>query len=403
MQASSAGDDATLVRMVHRLERLALALSGVTLASCAIGAQPEPVAGNASQSRQAALAEPEDEQATAEIRAVPPATNPAEGRFRVHEWGLVVTEASGALAIATGSPQAAADPRSALPDSDPRRMAPAKPVFYVHLDDGLDEARFTLGVRSVSRGRVIEHFPLAVRQERNTAIVWEDVIARRGSCQGVYPGLADPLCVTPDGLCELAELSDYETREAACLSFGEQRVGLLFYRMDGARDTLPLDVRRGAGDTVRLRSVGAPPGGLVMRIHRASTFSMTRVRTVTLDADGRAVIPARAQASGLLPATTGLTLLSVALDGAGLTEQERDAFLRAWRVPLFGVGDERTLGAGPPPPVNHPLGPVADALLYFWPAENVDAALPLTISPTPREVRRVFVVRVDLGPLPVTE
>jgi hypothetical protein len=46
---------------------------------------------------------------------------------------------------------------------------------------------------------------------------------------------------------------------------------------------------------------------------------------------------------------------------------------------------------------------VADALLYFWPAENVDAALPLTISPTPREVRRVFVVRVDLGPLPVTE
>jgi hypothetical protein len=180
----------------------------------------------------------------------------------VHEWGLVVTEASGALAIATGSPQAPTpEQRPVLPNGREGIAAPAKPVFYVHLDDGLDEARFTLGVRSVSRGRVIEHFPIAVRQERNTAIVWEDVIARRGSCQGVYPGLADPLCATPDGLCELAELSDYETREAACLSFGEQRVGLLFYRMDGARDTLPIDVRRGAADTVRLRSVGAPPGG----------------------------------------------------------------------------------------------------------------------------------------------
>lgn len=390
--------------MVHRLERLALAFSGVTLASCALGAQPEPVAGNGAPSQQAALSEPADEQATAQLRAALPAANPAEGRFRVHEWGLVVTEAGGALAIATGSPQApAANPQVVPPDSDRGLTRPAKPVFYVHLDDGLDEARFTLGVRSVSRGRVIEHFPLGVRQERNTAIVWEDVVARRGACRGVYPGLADPLCATPDGLCELAELSDYETQEAACLSFGEQRVGLLFYRMDGARDTLPLDVRRGAADTVRLRSVGAPPRGLVMRIHRAPTFSMTRVRTVTLDADGRAEIPARAQASGLLPATTGLTLLSIALEEAGLTEQERDAFLRAWRVPLFGVGDQGTLGAATAPPVGHPLGPVADALLYFWPAENVDAALPLTISPAPREVRRVFAVRVDLGPLPVTE
>ena len=34
---------------------------------------------------------------------------------------------------------------------------------------------------------------------------------------------------------------------------------------------------------------------------------------------------------------------------------------------------------------------------------NVDAALPLTITPPPREVRRVFVVRVDLGPLPVSD
>lgn len=383
--------------MEHRLERLVLALWGLSLASCALGA-PEPGTTTGAQSQQAAQ-EPAPEPVAFARMAAEPAPNPAAGRFAVHEWGLVVTEVGGALAIATGSPTPPQERR--LPEQQLAR--PAKPVFYVHLDDGLDEASFSLGVRSVSRGRVIEHFPLAVRQERNTAIVWENVVARRGACQGTYPGLGDPLCATPDGLCELAELSAYETQEAACLSFGDQRVGLLFYRMDGARETLPLDVRRDAQGNVRLRSVGAPPGGLVMRIHRGATFGSTRVRTVTLDADGRAVIPAQSSGSGLLPAATGLTLLSAALDEAGLTPQERDAFLRAWRAALFGTGDEGTVGSATTPPVNHPLAPVADALLYFWPRANVDAALPLTITPAPREVRRVFAVRVDLGPLPVTE
>lgn len=382
--------------MKHPLERLVLVFGGLSLASCALGA-PESGTTTGAESQQAAEAPTADPAPSARMVAEP-AANPAAGRFAVHEWGLVVTEVGGALAIATASPQ----PPAPGP-VEPPFARPAKPVFYVHLDDGIDEASFSLGVRSVSRGRVIEHFPLAVRQERNTAIVWENVFARRGACQGHYPGLGDPLCATPDGLCELAELSDYETQEAACLTFGDQRVGLLFYRMDGARDTLPLDVRRDAQGNVRLRSVGAPPGGLVMRIHRRATFGSTRVRTVTLDADGRAVIPAESSTAGLLPSATGLTLLSAALDEAGLTPQERDAFLRAWRAPLFGVDEGAPLASAASPPVNHPLAPVADALLYFWPRANVDAALPLTITPAPREVRRVFAVRVDLGPLPVTE
>lgn len=395
--------------MVHRLERLGLTLGGVLLASCALG-QPEPASTTAAQSQPAEDPEPEvaPEDSTGVARRVAePAANPAEGRFAVHEWGLVVTEAGGGLAIATASPRSQGGPApldtTTRTTPDPSITRPAKPVFYVHLDEGLDEASFSLGVRSVSRGRVIEHFPLAVRHERNTAIVWENVVARRGACRGTYPGLGDPLCATPDGLCELAELSLYETPEAACLSYGEQRVGLLFYRMDGARDLLPLDVRRDAQSNVRLRSVGAPPAGLVMRVHRGATFGSTRVRTVTLDADGRAVVPGAVRAGGLLPAASGLTLLSAALDGAGLTPAERDAFLRAWREPLFGAGGDGVLGFAGGPPVDHPLAPVADALLYFWPVANVDAGLPLTITPTPREVRRVFVVRVDLGPLPVSD
>jgi len=272
-------------------------------------------------------------------------------------------------------------------------------VFYVHLDEGVDTARFSLGVRSASRGRVVEHFPAAVRRERNTEVVWPEVVARRGACRGVYPGLGDPLCQTPDGVCELAELSAYETREAACLQVGPASVGLLFYRMVGARDTLPLDVRTHPDGRVTLRSVAAPPQGLVLRVHRDARFGRTTVRQVQLDANGRGTVPPATQTAGLLSAQRGLTLLSGALDDAALTAQEREAFLRAWRGALFGESDSAAAAPaspGAPPPEGHPLAPVSDALLYFWPRAEVDAALPLSITPTPREVRRVFVVRVDL-------
>jgi hypothetical protein len=89
--------------------------------------------------------------------------------------------------------------------------------------------------------------------------------------------------------------------------------------------------------------------------------------------------------------------LSSGLDDGGLTAQERDAFLRAWREGLFGAAAGAGTTSSVPTPDGHPLAPVRDALLYFWPRAEVDAALPLTITPAPREVRRVFVVRVDLS------
>lgn len=234
-----------------------------------------------------------------------------------------------------------------------------------------------------------------MRQERNTGLSWDEVLARRGACRGVYPTLTDEACQTHDGVCELAELSAYETTEAACLEVGGVQAGLLFYRMVGARDTLPLDVRANQDGSVQLRSVGAPPTGLVLRIHRDPLAANTTVRVVQLDADGRAQVPA-VGASGRLPAQQGVALLSAALDEAGLTPLERDAFLRAWRTALFGAGPGDPPASPNAGPDAHPLAPVADALLYFWPRAEIDAALPLTIEPTPREVRRVFAVRVDL-------
>ena len=88
------------------------------------------------------------------------------------------------------------------------------------------------------------------------------------------------------------------------------------------------------------------------------------------------------------------------LAAAGLTTSEVDAFLRAWAEPLFGTSwplDEdqaarRDLSvrsrrpiAGPPP-----------TLIYVMPEATVSQLAELTITPTPRSVRRVMVVRVDL-------
>lgn len=395
------------------LRVLFLASACAALAACAVLTPAEQTSPTGAG--QAALQEEPTEEAqdTADVSAQTIA-NPAEGRFAVHEWGLVVTGGRGGLVVGTQPAPAATrhaendrppqdperDPRDpnlgSPPPRDGREIAPARPVFYVHLDPGLDEARFSLGVRSISRGRVIEHYPAGVRQERNTGLTWNDVVARRGACRGVYPGLSDPLCQTPDGVCELADLASYETSEAACLSVGTTAVGLLFYRMVGARDTLPLDVRTHDAGSLLVRSVGAPPRGLVLRVHRDPEFARTRVRVVQLDRDGRATIPP-ARAPGLLPAERGLALLSAALDEGGLTAQERDAFLRAWREGLFGSVTAAGTSSSVPTPDGHPLAPVSDALLYFWPRAEVDAALPLTITPAPREVRRVFVVRVDLS------
>jgi hypothetical protein len=97
------------------------------------------------------------------------------------------------------------------------------------------------------------------------------------------------------------------------------------------------------------------------------------------------------------------TRLSSMLVAAGLTQPEADAFLRAWSSPLFSVswpanaaaatrdaparrGPARSLTALPAPYV-----------LYILPEASVPALAELTITPTPRVVRRVMVVRVELA------
>jgi len=142
----------------------------------------------------------------------------------------------------------------------------------------------------------------------------------------------------------------------------------------------------------------------------------------------------------------GFAHLREALTGAGLDDAERDAFLDAWDEALFGedpldpdAAGFGTLGvqggsaippggAGYAPPelraprpqvglleaelvgtlrgggglgFQHALGSVADALIYLVPQASVASVLPLDLQPAPRELRRVFLARVEIVPVSV--
>ncbi|MCA9579441.1 MAG: hypothetical protein KC668_28625, partial [Myxococcales bacterium] len=184
---------------------------------------------------------------------------------------------------------------------------------------------------------------------------------------------------------------------------------------------------------------GAPGvSGWVMRIRRGPNLLGTLVRVVSLDGVGeQGLVLAPAEGDGVVVANEALAILQDALVAAGLTTTERDAFVAAWSDALFGVvtrsdaqrgsgsgrgmpggtegdvsagvsGRGSTVGVGgigltggAQDPPRHPLGSVADAVVYVLPQASVDALIPLELEPAPRELRRVFLARVDAsGPRP---
>jgi hypothetical protein len=210
-----------------------------------------------------------------------------------------------------------------------------------------------------------------------------------------------------------------------------------------------LVVERGAGHAVRvrLREGATPVRGWVMRVHRGANLLNTLVRVERLDAmgteGGLELLPAVGE--GVVVGNEARDMLQASLVEAGLTTAERDAFMLAWSDALFGevtrsdggggdsVGSVGSLGVGvaprgggyaPPnrnrprvgvrsatgggfgtigtigmPHESHPLGSVADAVIYVLPQASIDGLLPLTFNPPPRELRRMFVARVDLSGL----
>ncbi|MCA9536944.1 MAG: hypothetical protein KC593_24845 [Myxococcales bacterium] len=369
----------------------------------------------------------------------------SQGPYVLHEWGLVVSElgrqSARAITTARGAGGAGllgvfGDPVQPIGVGLGRSFgvgAGGKPVLYFHLDEGTASLSLSVAVQPAGGGRVLEHFPPGTLGAGATALSWPNVRVTRGVCRGTYPQLTDPGCRTEDALCELAELSAYETADADCVHVGDAEAGLLFYRTGPAEAELPLSVERASDMTVRVRARpgAAPVRGFLMRIERGATLLDTFVRLARMDelgADG-IEIP-RAIGEGVVAGNEGRALLQDSLDSAGLTRAERDAFMLAWGDALFGVvtrgggigepddgsltgrgvgrgaaargvGVAPRLGSigGSPPVPRHPLGSVQDALLYVLPQASVDDLLPLTLDPRPRDVRRVFVARVDLSTL----
>lgn len=330
---------------------------------------------------------------------------PPRASFTVHEWGLFGLDiaADARLAVASGT-QRIDGTEQAIGDALRDVGAPVggfgglgfsgsgvgggKPVVYVHLDPGVDTARFSLSV-DVPRASVREVFPSASVEDAR--FTFGPVVATRGRCATPTPpptGETSGCTGVADHYCEAAEIPRYHADDDTCLTTSGQSSELLFYRaaeLDPAR--LPLVLER-TGDTYALRArEGATLEGPVLFVERKldGTVHLRALaaaeRSGPVTSDGGSTNPSDSRA-----------LLTAHARRLGLTEAEADAFIDAWAPAIFD-GCHRTgpEASGEAPAV---LGVAEVSLLYFAPRSVVDTMLPMTVTPPARETNRAFLVRV---------
>ena len=302
-----------------------------------------------------------------------------------------------------GSPNVGTTPRPPVDTRPENRRPMRKPVLYIHLaEDGEGGRRappvISASVR-VAGGRILEHFPPTLTGE--DSVRWSNIVLQRAACTGLsYPLATEAMCAAaPDGVCEVAELGEYETDDSACLLIDERRTNHLFYRGETSSLALPVTLTRRADG----RGIDAtlPPGSDaidVMRIAREPD----RVRTERVHLDGGATTTIAYPEGGPQCAANDddcriesmrtsrsrsdhvRSFVHGGLSEAGLTAAESEAFDRAWLEALL------TLDAAGP----------RDMVIYFLPREALDAAIPLDFQPAPDAVRRAMLIRVALDPSP---
>lgn len=169
---------------------------------------------------------------------------------------------------------------------------------------------------------------------------------------------------------ELGKSHYYAAREtdALPLRVGSQSEKFLFYR-GVANFDVPLSARAADGATVELRNLGSEIIPNVVLVERRGSSLGYRIggplrSTMTLAAPSR---------------TATLESLHAALEkmliDAGLYPREASAMLETWRDSWFEDGTR---------------------VFYIVPRTSVDAILPLTITPAPTDIKRVFVGRMEL-------
>ena len=199
--------------------------------------------------------------------------------------------------------------------------------------------------------------PNTLKQANPTSVIeWRNVRVTRG-------GKTD----FPSGSGESHYYAARATN-AAPLAVGPQHERFLFYR--GIADfDVPLSARAMPNGRVRIASVGSASVPNVVLFERRGATLGFRVLG-TLDGDTTVDAPTL---NGSLASLRDQ--LQRALTDAGLFPMEASAMLETWRDSWFEDGVR---------------------VFYLVPPMQVDAILPLEISPSPAHVARVFVGRMDV-------
>lgn len=315
---------------------------------------------------------------------------PELAAYSIHEWGFIAHHyaAPADELLTSGTAPTPASGTSVGLGNIGHIGHGGKPVLYVHLEGDGDIARFVATLST--SGTFVEEWPHS-ETSTPTSLTWE-VEARRGSCsaEGSYPAAGDGHCTgITDHYCEAAELAHYETDDSACLTVDGNQWNHLFYRAQTTGE-LPISVSKvDANFTVR-GALAIP--GRIMRIRRAAHVSGSRVVIFDAPAAGQNRVAPEPYAD----AVSGIRALETELGARGMSADEVQSFMTAWQAELFGETAEhpRVQMVGQPP---FGLQPKRDALIYFLPAATLDAMVPLSFTPSPTEVHRAVLVRIDLG------
>jgi hypothetical protein len=297
--------------------------------------------------------------ALAGAQAAPQVRSP----FAVHEWGTFTSIAGDDGQAVPWLPLGG---RSDLPCFVERQgfkgnmtgtVRMETPVLYFYASEDV-KVNVRVGFR---QGVVTEWFPRArvdwaYAGRSEGAITWSDVT--------VSPRQA------PSFPVERGPSHYYKARntDATPLAAGSQVEKFLFYRGVG-QFAPPISAVAGAdGRTAVWTPEGTPIGTVILFENRGGAMAYD-VRDI---AAGRATLdrPALDDATG--PPLRELVHILVA---NGLYEREAQAMVDTWSDSWFEEGAR---------------------LLYIVPRQAVDAILPLSVSPAPTDVARVFVGRIEL-------